>query len=197
MPPYAMKSTTIPEGAARWIGGELELARRWAWRWRSRAASARRHHLSRRASRRRLLRYRPRRRAPHSPARPRRRRISGLSFAGTFAYKRNVVEGPHLLFTMPASGGDGMQLVEGDAEQARWSADGARLSVVGESPGAHLRRLRGSRWLQLRTSRQPDPTLQLGCGACRETKRRSHATGGTNRRRVVTGCTPWRRTAAV
>ena len=92
--------------------------------------------------------------------------ITGLSFAGTFAYKRNVVEGPHLLFTMPASGGDGMQLVEGDAEQARWSADGARLSVVGESPqglifvgfvdrdGSNFERLDS-----------PDPTLQLGCGA--------------------------------
>ena len=151
----------------RWIGGELELAGRRAWRWRSRAASARRHHLSRRASRRRPLRRRPPASSTALPsATPSPTQITGLPFAGTLAYKRNVVEGPHLLFTMPASGGDGMQLVEGDAEQARWSADGARLSVVGESPqglifvgfvdrdGSNFERLDS-----------PDPTLQLGCGA--------------------------------
>jgi Tol biopolymer transport system component len=67
---------------------------------------------------------------------------------------------------MPASGGDGTQLVEGEAEQARWSADGSRLSVVVQSPagnvfvgfvdrdGSNLERLDS-----------PDPTLQLGCGA--------------------------------
>jgi hypothetical protein len=60
--------------------------------------------------------------------------ITGL--AGTIAYNRNLVEGDfqgaYRLFTMPAAGGEGVQLLDGEAEQARWSADGTRLSVAVE-----------------------------------------------------------------
>ena len=94
--------------------------------------------------------------------------IASLPFAGILAFKRNPIDGPHLLFTMPAAGGEGMQLLDdADAEQARWSADGSRLSVVVETPtggqiflgyvdrdGTNFTRL----WRR-------DPTLNLGCGA--------------------------------
>src|SRR5829696_2185838 len=57
--------------------------------------------------------------------------------AGTIAYGRNHVDGdfqgPYRLFTMPASGSAGTQLLDVEAEQARWSADGTRLSVVVET----------------------------------------------------------------
>lgn len=93
--------------------------------------------------------------------------IAGLPFAGTLAFKRDVVDEPHLLFTMPASGGDGVQLLDrDDAEQARWSADGSRLSVVVESPTGRIFvgfvDRDGSKFERLDS---PDPSLQLGCGA--------------------------------
>ena len=94
--------------------------------------------------------------------------ITVLPFGGTLVFKRNPVDGPHLLYTMPAAGGDATQLLgDGDAEQARWSADGTRLSVVVVDPtgsriflgfvdrdGSNLTRL----WSR-------DATLNLGCGA--------------------------------
>jgi Tol biopolymer transport system component len=93
--------------------------------------------------------------------------ITGLPFVGTLAFKRDVVDGPHLLFTMPASGGDGVQLLDrDDAEQARWSADGSRLSVVVESPTGRIFvgfvDRDGSNFERLLLR---DPSLNLGCGA--------------------------------
>ncbi len=92
--------------------------------------------------------------------------ITGLPFTGTLAFKRDVVDGPHLLFTMPASGGDGVQLLDGDdAEQARWSADGSRLSVVVESPqGLIFVGFVDRDGTNVVRFDSPDPTLNLGCG---------------------------------
>ena len=92
--------------------------------------------------------------------------ITGLPFTGTLAFKRNVVDGPHLLYTMPASGGDGVQLLDGDdAEQARWSIDGTRLSVVGESPqGLIFVGFVDRDGTNIVRFDSPDPTLNLGCG---------------------------------
>ena len=67
---------------------------------------------------------------------------------------------------MPASGGDGVQLLDGDdAEQARWSADGSRLSVVVESPqGLIFVGFVDRDGTNVVRFDSPDPTLNLGCG---------------------------------
>jgi Tol biopolymer transport system component len=101
-----------------------------------------------------------------SPATP----VTGLPFDGTIAYNRNTdparFQGPYRVFTMPASGGDGRQLLTTEGEQARWSAEGSRLSVVGPGPQGLIfvgfvdRDGSNARWFD-----SPDATLNLGCGA--------------------------------
>lgn len=96
-------------------------------------------------------------------------RITGLPFQGTLAYNRNLVDGvldTYRIFTMPASGGVGTQLLDTEGEQARWSADGTRLSVLGEGPQGLIFLgfvdRDGTNYVRLDS---PDPTLNLGCGA--------------------------------
>ena len=95
--------------------------------------------------------------------------IAGLPFLGTLAYNRNLVDGKfdtYRIFTMPASGGEGTQLLETEGEQARWSADGTRLSVLGEGPQGLIFvgfvDRDGTNYVRLDS---PDHTLNLGCGA--------------------------------
>jgi hypothetical protein len=95
--------------------------------------------------------------------------ITGLPFLGTIAYNRNLVDGnldTYRIFTMPASGGEGTQLLDTEGEQARWSADGTRLSVLGEGPQGLIFvgfvDRDGTDYIRLDS---PDPTLNLGCGA--------------------------------
>jgi hypothetical protein len=94
--------------------------------------------------------------------------IASLPFVGTIAYNRNLVDGTHgdsRLFTMPASGGDGLQLLDTEGEQARWSIDGTRLSVVGESPqGLIFVGFVNRDGTNVVRFDSPDPTLNLGCG---------------------------------
>jgi hypothetical protein len=103
-------------------------------------------------------------------ATPSTTKITGPPFAGTLVFDRNVddgnLQGDYRLFTMAASGGAEMQLLDHEGEQARWSRDGTRLSVVGPTPEGLIfvgfvdRDGTNLVWLD-----SPDATLNLGCGA--------------------------------